>query len=308
MEVVYRPTQERWPYVADVILRPDAQPFEVAQYDRSWLGERAKDGWGVLYYVPRPGSALLADILADLRRSMDRCGSDGIYVDEFSWAYRTRGYSRYDYSRWDGYSADLDRHGRVLRLKSDNAFVTGPSQVQIAGEALRRGKAFFANGGAALRSGNDLVISRFVEAGNGLNTLSDAHLNQVPLVLGNFGDLTTRSGVLAVVRDCLARGCVYSPTAVNLLLEGSDNFVCKLYPITVREIGPGFVVGEERLITTDSGRHRWPGRAASVRVYRYNSRGNLLGRDPVTRVDANEAYPIEVPPQGLVIAEVVEQR
>jgi len=78
----------------------------------------------VLYYVPRPGSNYLAYLLASMTRALDEVGLDGLYSDEFSWAYNSRGYSRYDYSRWDGYSADLDDAGNVLRLKCDNASMT----------------------------------------------------------------------------------------------------------------------------------------------------------------------------------------
>ena len=89
---------------------------------------------------------------------------------------------------------------------------------------------------------------------------------------------------------------------VNLLLEGPDNFVCKLYPITVREIGPGWVMGEERLTTTVSGTYRWPGRATKLRLYRYNAEGEL--QRPVPVVEAGPEFRAEVPERGLLIAEV----
>ena len=38
--------------------------------------------------------------------------------------------------------------------------------------------------------------------------------------------------------ESLSMGSIYSPIAVNHLLEGPDNFVCKQYPLTVRELGP----------------------------------------------------------------------
>ena len=135
---------------------------------------------------------------------MDQEGLDGIYSDEFSWAGLTRGYSRYDYSRSDGYSADLDEDGGVVRLKSDNAMVTEAAQSAITGECLRRGKFFLGNGGTALRSINDLPIQRFVEGGNGPAYWGQGHLSAVPLVLGNMGDDEDGRGRLREREDLLA--------------------------------------------------------------------------------------------------------
>jgi hypothetical protein len=87
---------------------------------------------------------------------------------------------------------------------------------------------------------------------------------------------------------------------VNLLLEGPDNFVCKLHPLSVEELGPGWVVGKERLITTVSRTFRWPEGGGKVRVYRYDAKGERL--EPTT-VEAGRDLALEVPERGLTIAE-----
>jgi hypothetical protein len=306
METVYKPLLARWPYAEDAILTKDGTVFEDPTYSRIYFGEQVEKDWGILYFVPRPGSAYLEALLGGVRLSLDACGSDGIYADEFSWAFRARLYSRYDYSRWDGYSADLDTEGKILRLKSDNAFATESCQLRILGEVLRRGKFFLGNGGAALRSVNSLPVARFVEGGNGVAGMVDAHLANVPLVLGNFGDEKTLKGIFDAVKTCLSMGCVYSPMGANLLLEGSDNFVCKLYPITIRELGPGCVTGRERIISTIPGSYAWPGRAATVRFYVYDAAGKLLARDETRQIGADATLDLQVPESGMVIAEVVE--
>jgi hypothetical protein len=304
MEVVYEPMAERFPIAAEVIRMPAGEPFEVYHYSRAHLGAYTDKGWRVYYYSPRPGSTYLTHILRSIRRSMDEAGSDGIYCDEFSWAGRSRGYSRYDYSRWDGYSADIEDNGQPVRLKCDNAYVSESCQLRMTHEALRRGKLFLGNGAASLRSINSLPVFRFIEGGNGHGTMANGHLSCVPLVLGNMGDQKTQQGVFESVKQCLSIGCIYSPTAVNLLLKGADNFVCKLYPLTIRELGAGCVKGEERLITTASGSYHWPGREATVRFYTYDANGDLLDRDKVVAVGAGDSLPVEVLPEGLTIAEV----
>ena len=308
MEVAYKPLAHRWPFYSQAIRTADGRIFEVGHYNQAHLyGYAAKD-WSVFYYVPRPGSDYLAQLLSDVRRSMDEAGSDGIYCDEFSWAGRSRHYSRYDYGRWDGYSADLDPEGNVLRLKSDNAHATETCQLEMANEVLRRGKFFLGNGAAALRSVNRLPIARFIEGGNGYGTMAGGHLSTVPLVLGNMGNRKTRKGIFNSVKTCLSLGCIYSPPAVNLLLDGPDNFVCKLHPITIREIGPNCVSAEERLITTVSGQYDWPKQDAQLRLFRYDADGALLDRDTVVSMEPTEKLSVSVPEKGLVIAEIVNRR
>jgi hypothetical protein len=304
MEAVYKPLVDRWPYREDAVVTAQGTLFEDGSYNRAWLGQYAQRDWAVLYFVPRPGSTYLQAVLRAMCDSMDRCGGDGIYSDEFSWAFQSRGYSRYDYSRWDGYSVDLDEEGRVLRLKSDNGSTTEAAQLQILGEVLRRGKLFLGNGGPALRSVNSLPAARFAEGGNGTASMAGVHLSEVPLVLGNFGDQKTGQGVFAAVKTCLSMGCVYSPGAVNLLLAGADNFVCKLYPITIRELGPGWIQADERVISSVTRSFPWPEGVPALRAYRYSSRGDLIDRGTLLRPAAAKKLEIVVPHGGLVIAEV----
>jgi hypothetical protein len=306
MEAVYRPAADRWPYAADAIRDERGRMFEDGSYSRVWLGRFVPKGWSILYFVPRPGSAYLETLLGGIRESLDGGGSDGIYCDEFSWAFRTRGYSRYDYSRWDGYSADLDEEGGVARLKSDNAFTTESAQLQIVHEVLRRGKFFLGNGGASLRSVGSEPVARFAEGGNGVPSMAGAHLSPVPLVLGNFGEEKTRQGIFAAVKTCLSMGCIYSPNAGNLLLEGPDNFVCKLYPVTIRKLGPGWIAAQQRLISCVSQSFPWPGYAAHVRIYRYDAAGNRLGPPQMLATPAGPTLDLGVPKDGLAIAEIAD--
>ena len=303
MEVVYRPLQDRWPYASEAILTPDGKPFESDTYSHAWLGDWTDKDWGVFYYAPHPGSVYLETILEGVTRGLEEVGLDGIYCDEFSWAFTRRGYSRYDYSRWDGYSADLDAEGKVVRLKADNAFVAESCQLRLVGEALRRDRFFLGNGGNALRSLNRLPHARFIEGGGGAAQWPQGHLSPTPLVLGNMGDEKTRQGVFESVKACLQQGCLYSPTAVNLLLEGPDNFVSKLYPMTVRELGPGWIVGEERMVTTVSRRFAWPGEGMTLRLFRYYATGQLLEAPGAVQAGPDGSLMIEVPEGGMVVAE-----
>jgi hypothetical protein len=304
MECVYRPLEAEWPIAADAIRTATGETFNAEGYSQAWVGQEmmAKD-WAVLYYVPRPGSAQMQAYLAGAERAMDEGGLDGMYSDEFSWAFISRAYSRYDYSQWDGFSADLDETGKVLALKADGGMVTEACQKAMLQACVSRGKFFLGNGGSCLRSVQGLPHHRFIEGGNGPSWAGQGHLSAVPLILGNMGDEKTTAGVFASVRQCLAYGSIYSPTAVNLLLEGRDNFVSRLYPITVLEIGAGFVVGQERIATTLSRAFDWPGGVGKARVYRYDHLGTRLPAEADIELPGGTPVAIEVPEGGLVIAE-----
>lgn len=70
-------------------------------------------------------------------------------------------------------------------------------------------------------------------------------------------------------------------------------------------MGPGYVVGRERLITTVSRTFDWPPAPSRVAQYRYNAEGDLLDRKTLSTVDAAGTLSVEVPDAGLVIAEIV---
>jgi hypothetical protein len=302
MEAIYLPLQDRWPIAPDVIKTEKGESMNEPGYSRSWVGDMTKKDWGVLYYCPHEGGPELKAIVDGIRRGMDDCKLDGIYSDEFSFAFASRGYSRYDYSRKDGYSADLDEAGNVVRQKADNGWMSQAAQLQILDEIATRGKFFLGNGGNVLSSTIKLPFHRFIEGGNGSTYWGQGHLSAVPLVLGNMGDEKTTKGIFDSVKLCLQYGGVYSPMAVNLLLEGSDNFVCKQYPLTVQELGPGFVIGRERIITTVSRDFDWPGVSGKARLYRYDSSGKRIETDAEATVRDGKLS-LTVPQGGLVIAE-----
>jgi hypothetical protein len=302
MEAVYKPLQDKWPIAPDAIKNPDGTTFEAAHYSRSWLGDMTQKDWGVLYYCPHDGSPELQAILAGMRRGMDDCKLDGIYSDEFSWAF-ARGYSRYDYSRQDGYTADLDESGKFVRAKCDNAWVSQPAQLQITDEVLKRGKFFLGNGGNVLTSTFRLPIQRFIEGGNGASQMPQGHLSAVPLVLGNMGDEKTTQGIFNSAKLCLQHGCIISPVASNLLLQGADNFVCKQYPLTVMALGPGYVIGRERLITTVPGPFHWPAEGGHLKLYRYNREGVRIDAEADVTLAKGQELTVLVPEGGMVIAE-----
>ena len=78
--------------------------------------------------------------------------------------------------------------------------------------------------------------------------------------------------------------------------------------MTVRELGPGWIVGEERLVTMESRTFRLPGKYAQVRLLRYGAQGVLLDSDTIVDASADEGIEVAVPEGGLAIVERVPGR
>ena len=316
MECVYAPMVKRWPYYKEVIQTASGEPYNSPTYDSRVFADYSgtdidwvSKGWKVIYFVPRPNSVYLDAILSSMRRVLDECHADGIYNDEFSWAWHRRDYSRYDYSQWDGYSADLDDQGNVVALKTDNGYVTRSAQARTLELIRKRGKFFLGNGAPVLRSVNELRSLCYNEGGQGVGEWAAIHLGTVPMILGNFDTRgNSQQSAFNEVKQVLEAGCIYSPHACNLVLDGPDNFVCKQYPVTIQEIGSGVIKAEERLITTHSGEFNWPGHGATVVLYVYNQEGDLMDREnlPTVETDPMGLLMITVPPEGMVIAEIKE--
>jgi len=307
MEVVYKPLKEKWPIAKDLIRQSDGTAFESTFYSKTWLGDMIAKDWGVLYYTPKVGSPQFEHILSSIKWSLDEIGIDGIYADEFSFAGPYRGYSRYDYSQWDGHSVDIDDTGKIIHLKSDNGFTTVPAQTQIVNEIRKRNKFFLGNSASAARALNNIPHFRFVEGSSGTYLLPSIHLSACPLVYGNMSDNANLKEIMEDVRECLKLGTIYSPKDINLLLPDKNNFVSKLYPITVREIGPGWVLGNERIATIVSGKYNFPKAKGMINLYYYNETGLLAEYKPAVPIPTRKPFQVDVPKNGVTIVELVQR-
>jgi len=305
----YMPHWQRWPYAESFSLKPDKTPYRSANYDSAYLRDWEHKDWGMTYAVPESGSRYLKKTLLDIDRAFEEIKVDGLYVDESAWvSLHSRGYTRYNYRYWDGYSADLDERGNVIQLKSDNGYAAREALSDWIQIVKKKGGYFIANSPPTLSGINKHNTNHFLEGGNGSASWPSAHLSSVPLVLGNFGKHKTLKDYFDKVKALLRYGCIFSPYHGNKVYKGPDNFAHKLYPITIKSLGSGTVVGEERLITIHSGSYKWHDKDIKVQLYIYNENGILQNPEalPKMNVKASVEIKLEVPTGGLVIAEVMK--
>ena len=300
MEAVYLPYADRWPYADCVIKDANGKIFHSEHYDMKLDIFRKKD-WVIGYYVPYGGSAYYNFKLAMAQKALD-IGFDGIYVDEFSFAFPVAGYSRYNYLSWDGFSADIGPDNTIQHLKSDNAYTSVAYQHALVNLVRGQGKFFLGNGMAGSRSINNAPCLRFWED---FGRIGCAHIAKVPLILGHKKGESQKL-VFEGVRYAIANGCVYSPFISSAkYLKGADNFVCKQYPITVVRLMPGGVVGRERLLTAVSGVFDWPCIPDGTKavLYCYNKNGDRINVGSTTVITGGKIT-LNVPENGLVYAEL----
>ena len=302
------PDFDKDPLRLSVIHNADGSPYSRSGNTSPLLRrnrKRCDEGWAGVWTLPIPGTPPYQQFMDSVDFVLS-CGADGMYVDEYSFQ-TPRNYRRYDYSAWDGFSADLDENGEILALKSDNALAALPFKAALEQHLAAQGKLLLGNGGEVGRMACYSRMQGFVE-GIALMYLPKAHLFHVPLVLGNMGTENTLPGVMRDVRQVLQYGCVYSPYRLtNQVLEGADNFVCKLYPLTITEIGPGFVAARERFIARESGVYAWAGVSdGEVEIFAYNEDGTRVQKGAKAKI-VNGSIKLEVPPKGLAIAEKSSQ-
>jgi len=201
-------------------------------------------------------------------------GCEGVYWDEFE-------YSRYqwhyaDFSRpdcglpWDGVSGDIDpKTMKLTRLKSSVELLSQPFRLALARRILQ-GHDLVANGQPHTRTMATLHFPRFVETGSISNC---AHtLLYSPIALGDH--LTERSEVDAyrVMLRALDFGCVYYWYNDVTVIPTHRHLTSYMFPITPLELGEGYLIGRERIVTNRSGRYGW-GDASRHEVHVFDDQG-----------------------------------
>jgi hypothetical protein len=201
-----------------------------------------RSGWlyNTLPTLDNPSGKHLLEVL---RLYMDEAGFDGIYLDE--WDHSR---SRVSFSHEDGMSALLDEGGRIVRKVGIVPIMTRDFQVRFIEELVARDAVIFANQFDDTLTASQLPVVHFAEPGGSYDSylLAAAQCSRTPLSL----HVKATRGVWQDAKEFLKRGllmCYYWK-----YLHG-DHVLKRCFPITVREVWPGVVIGEDRIVTCASG-------------------------------------------------------
>jgi len=227
-------------------------------------------------FFPTETNAFGREIGKNVDVILDHIGADGVYWDELE-------YSAYHYhygEPWDGVSADIDpKTMKITRLKSSVTLLSQPWRVALVKRIMARGP-LIGNGAPATRTMASLRFPRFVETGSISNCVR-AQL-YTPIALGDH--LTERSELDAyrVMLRALDYGCVYNWYGDLNVVPTHPHLTQYMFPITPLELGEGFIIGKERILTNRSGLFGW-GDAAQHEVHVFDDEGREAPREAHSR-------------------------
>ena len=242
-----------------------------------------------LMVYPAPGNYQLSHLLSQIDYLMDVVGFRGIYIDQFSLA--VRGFSqkdRFDFSRWDGHTVDIDERGQIARKYTDVSLVGAPARRTIIQHVLRKGGIIVTNGHSASKLTDGLRCVNFQET-EWTDWNPVEHLADEPPIMGDMsaGHLDTPVGlgirparfaeagkehcaeiIHKWVIACLKNGQLYYYYANRIPGDGPGageyGALNHMFPFTPVELHAGWLVGRERIITAKSGTFVWDHREKPV--------------------------------------------
>lgn len=248
-------------------------------------GARGKPPWIKRAWLPvysAPGNAQRKNMLEQERFLMEEVGMDGVYMDSFSHAWGASDF-RYTWDRWDGLTVDINPEtGRIDGKYLDAGFVGTPVRVEYIRAALDKGKVFVCNSFPAVRETQALPAHRFEEAewfirplalGRGEKPglhrrLTAGHLSSSiglghrPVRLKQPGLDNYSRVIMKSVIVLLRNGMLYYHYGTEIPESGPGageyGPINHMFPITPVELGPGFVIGKERIVTAISRTFTWP--------------------------------------------------
>ncbi|NUQ63173.1 MAG: hypothetical protein HUU20_11905, partial [Pirellulales bacterium] len=247
-------------------------------------------------FVPTETNSYGKAIWGYLRTLIDDIGAKGVYWDEMSYSVARVAYGM----PWDGHTVSINRRTHEVEGKLTSVpLVMQPLSEKIVDFIRGKGLFVMANSQAHTRTMMRKKIVRFVETGS-YSALSDSHLG-CALGLGNHCEEPTQAESARHVRELLKRGAVYYGH-YYARDPAPWNFTSVMFPITPEQIGPGYVLGRERIHTAVSGRFGFAdGGAAEVYVVNGEGRrvtGALVSEE---REGEKRLYAIRMPSDHFAI-------
>ncbi len=215
-------------------------------------------------------------------------------MDHFNMAWDIQ--RRYDYSKWDGVTVDIDpATGRIIKTYTDAGLVGIKPREELSHYILSRGKAFVVNTQNVANETQAIPIMHLEEVGSNADLNAIKPGQEPPLIqyiaklqLGSPIGLGVPSSdkanpqvqhideVMKTLILYLRHGLLYyhNMTLVPESGPGSGGYgpINHMFPITPIELHKGWIRGKERTITAVSGTFPWTN-AAKPRILCFDMTG-----------------------------------
>ncbi|MGC8739231.1 MAG: hypothetical protein ACP5UA_11390 [Candidatus Hydrogenedens sp.] len=215
---------------------------------------------------------------------MDEVGLDGVYIDQFTLNWGPIGrVDRHTYEKWDGYTVDIDEvTGKITKKYTDCGLIGAEARKDILNYIVSKGGISVINSFPSSNEEQNIPkVFRFAEFENDpVNPLTymdkkppltiycaKGHLS-TPIILGIRPQRFEEEGkkkcaeiIIKSVITALRNGLLYYyyGDIIPLEGEGSGEYgpINHMFPFTPVEINEGYLIGEERIITSISKTFTW---------------------------------------------------
>lgn len=268
------------PQWRDSFIRSATGKLQLEQYYRggAWVEPAVR-------VFPMVGNHHFDFLMGQVNFLIDEVGTDGAYFDEF--ALGQIGSQRTYLGTWDGISAEMNFDtGEIFGQYIDCSLAAIEARVQLINHLRSRGKVVVANRHSTSREEQSLVANRFTETGWSLTTMDwqpgekppainylfFSHLNS-PLGLAIANGLGEKPSAERLMKGLIAylrHGMVYYHHALHEPPRDQGfGPMNHMYPLTPVELGEGYIIGNERILTAISMQRTWPDEP-TIRVFGMN--------------------------------------
>ncbi|MGQ9731389.1 MAG: hypothetical protein ACUVX8_08955 [Candidatus Zipacnadales bacterium] len=260
----------------------------------------APDGTGREYPTGRPSEKGLYPMFLPLQDNeygqkmreymemiLDECGADGVYWDEMAQSAWQFHYGE----PWDGVSADVDPQKlTITRKKSAVTLITQPFRQELVERILNAGVPLIGNGAPMTTTMSQYHFPRFIETGE-LSNLLRGQL-YTPIGLGDHLSEVTGRDCAVNMRRQLDYGSLYYFYHAQVR-DAYPSISAQMFPCTPIELGAGYIIAAERILTNISGNFGW-GDNSEFEVHVYGPDGLEIADFPAPVVEHEGARWVEL--------------
>lgn len=257
----------------------DSEVLPGGTYDR--LGRSGVNS----YYVPTANNSYGKKLRETYLYMLDDLGTN-IYMDEICLGVTETG----KYPEWDQCTGQIDpnTHQLVDTVSMPN-LLERPWMEQMMADLKKRGRKLIGNAPPVTAALRDFKTVSFIEKGMGVGGLYSMHLSTPLGFCYGVGDKGYKHFKLGIQYGIVC-------------FQYSDEWNALCFPLTPREIRPGYVIADERIITGCSGTFGWR-EGSDADIFVYDGQGKPASAAMVTkrRADGKFLFDVRIPSDHLVI-------